>query len=56
MNAGLTELVTLFAQARVNPKLVMNDPYRLQGKHCQARLQRAQAKRRKAGRAVFNPR
>lgn len=55
----------LFEAARVNPANPMNQPNRLTGKHCVARKERAQEKRRsgrvkankrhRAGRAVFNP-
>lgn len=55
----------LFDMARQNPRNPMNEPGKLQGRHCTARLLRAQAKRRKgrvkankrhrAGRMVFTP-
>lgn len=51
--AGYT-LRDLFFMARLNPRNPMNQPGRLMGRHCRARLQRAQAKRRKAGKTPFN--
>lgn len=45
----------LFAMARLNPRHPMNDPTRLMGRHCRARLQRAQAKRIAAGKRAFVP-
>lgn len=45
----------LFAAARANPQNPMNQPGRLMGRHCQARLQRAKAKRIKAGHTPYNP-
>lgn len=50
------DLELLWAIAKQNPRLAMNDPRRLMGRHCRARIQRAQAKRRKAGKTPFNPR
>ena len=49
------DLIALFAAARVNPQNPMNQPGRLMGRHCRARLQRAQAKRIKAGDKPYNP-
>lgn len=46
----MVNLIELFAAARVNPRLAMNDPERLTGKHCQARLQRAKARRKRLNR------
>lgn len=46
----------LFAFARLNPANPMNKAGRLMGRHCRARLQRAQAKRIKRGKAPFSPR
>lgn len=40
----------LFTAARHNPYNQMNQPGRLMGKHCRARLQRAQAKRQRLNR------
>lgn len=45
----------LFSIARVNPRNPMNQPGRLMGRHCVARLQRAQAKRIKRGKHSFSP-
>jgi len=45
----------MFAAARANPSNPMNRPGRLMGRHCKARLLRAQAKRIKAGKAKFTP-
>lgn len=45
----------LFAAARVNPRNPMNQPGRLTGRHCRARLQRAQAKRIAARKRPFHP-
>jgi hypothetical protein len=45
----------LFAVARANPRNPMNRAGRLTGKRCRARLQRAQAKRIKAGKTPFSP-
>lgn len=49
------DIRTLFAIARANPRNPMNQPGRLIGRHCKARLQRAQAKRAKAGKRPFTP-
>lgn len=59
------QLDALFEALRENPRAKINMPGRLTGKHCQARLQRAQAKRRQGrvkeavrhreGRASFTP-
>jgi len=43
-------LKALFNMARFNPKNPMNQPGRLTGTHCVARLQRAQAKRARLNR------
>lgn len=61
----MNALLELFGMARSNPRLAMNDPTRLQGRHCAARLIRAKAKRRRgrvvngkrkrAGRATYTP-
>lgn len=45
----------LFSIARVNPRNPMNQPGRLMGRHCVARLQRAQAKRIKRGKHPYSP-
>lgn len=45
----------LFSAARANPRNPMNRPGRLTGRHCVAKLQRGQAKRRKAGKRPFHP-
>jgi hypothetical protein len=50
------DLAKLWADARVNPRNPMNRLGRLMGRHCRARLIRAQAKRAAAGKRVFNPR
>lgn len=44
----------LFAFARFNPDNPMNQPGRLTGRHCRARLQRVLAKRARKGRTTFN--
>lgn len=51
---GIQLVKALFEAVRFNPRRPMNQP-RLMGKHCRARLLRGQAKRRKAGKTVFNP-
>lgn len=45
----------LFHAARINPRNPMNQAGRLMGKHCRARLLRAQAKRRKSDKTVYAP-
>lgn len=45
----------LFQVARLNPKLQMNNPARLMGKHCRARLLRAVAKRTRRGQRPYTP-
>lgn len=45
----------LFAAARANRRNPMNQAGRLMGRHCRARLQRAQAKRISAGKRPFAP-
>lgn len=49
------DLQSLFAAERSNPANPMNQPGRLMGRHCVARLQRAQAKRVKRGRRPHHP-
>ena len=49
-------LAALFDAARKNPANPMNRPGKLMGRHCRARLQRAQAKRRAVGKCAFTPR
>lgn len=51
------DISELFAAARANPRNPMNQPGRLMGRHCKARLQRAQNKRRKhpRGMSPFTP-
>lgn len=51
----MNDIRLLFVYARLNPQNPMNNPGRLMGRHCRARLQRAQAKRRAAGKAVYYP-
>lgn len=48
-------LAELFMALRMHPKHPMNEPGRLTGRHCNARLQRAKAKRRKAGKTPYTP-
>jgi uncharacterized protein YlaI len=43
----------LFYYAKMNPKNPMNQPGRLMGRHCKARLQRAVDKRVKKGKRLF---
>lgn len=45
----------LFEAARMNPANPMNQPGRLMGRHCQARLARARAKRIRAGKKAYTP-
>ena len=45
----------LFAAARANPRNPMNQPGRLMGRHCRARVLRGIAKRAKAGKTTFDP-
>lgn len=49
------DIQALFLAARLNPRNPMNQPGRLMGRHCKARLQRAQAKRIKRGKRSFHP-
>jgi hypothetical protein len=49
---SLETVKDLFAAVRANPAHPMNQPRRLMGGHCRARLQRAQAKRRKHPRGM----
>jgi hypothetical protein len=49
------DLKALFFAARINPKNPMNQPGRLTGRHCKARLQRAQAKRIAKNKRPFHP-
>lgn len=48
-------LKSLFTAARNNPANPMNQPGRLMGRHCVARLQRAQAKRVKQDKRPYDP-
>lgn len=62
---SLRDLQLLFDAERRNPANPMNQPGRLMGRHCIARLRKAKAKRAKgrvvkglrhrAGRATFTP-
>lgn len=45
----------LYEMARTNPKNPMNQAGRLMGRHCRGRLQRAMAKRVKAGKRAYVP-
>lgn len=51
----LNALDELFDRARANPMNPMNKPGKLMGRHCQGRLQRAKAKRRKRGKTCYTP-
>lgn len=46
------DIRALFAAARANPRNPMNQARRLMGRHCNARLRRAQAKRVKHARKM----
>lgn len=54
-NDNRFSLAGLWAACRENPKNPMNVAGRLMGRHCRARLQRAQAKRIKARKKPFTP-
>lgn len=52
----MSAIEALFWAARHNPRNPMNQAGRLMGRHCKARLARAQAKRIKRGKIAFAPR